>query len=72
MLHEHSEFLEPYPQGRHLDRHDIESVVEVLAKFPVADEIFRVYKNAHPEIEIFWVRTTPEIDKAIEAVAANE
>ena len=37
-----------------------------------ADEIFRVYRNAHPEIEIIAYGTTPEIDKAIEAVAANE
>jgi anti-sigma regulatory factor (Ser/Thr protein kinase) len=35
---------------------------------PYADEIFRVFRNAHPEIRIVTTRTTPNIDKMIEFV----
>ena len=30
-----------------------------------ADEIFRVYKNEYPTVEILWVNTTPEVENMI-------
>ncbi|MBK7642982.1 MAG: STAS-like domain-containing protein [Planctomycetes bacterium] len=30
-----------------------------------ADEIFRVYANAHPEIELRWVNAVPEVEGRI-------
>lgn len=53
-----------------------ESFSEVLLDFegvpeigqPFADEIFRVFANAHPEIALLWVRTSPYIEKMIDYV----
>lgn len=39
---------------------------------PFADEIFRVFKNSHPDIKIVPVRMTPEIQKMIEYVQNAE
>jgi anti-sigma regulatory factor (Ser/Thr protein kinase) len=38
---------------------------------PFADEIFRVYKNEHPEIEILAFNTNQAIDKMIKYVTAS-
>jgi anti-sigma regulatory factor (Ser/Thr protein kinase)/DNA-binding transcriptional ArsR family regulator len=46
-----------------LDFHGVEDIGQ-----PFADEIFRIFHNAHPEIEILAVRTNPEIRKMIEFV----
>ena len=35
---------------------------------PFADEIFRVFQNSHPEIQLIAIRTNPNIDKMIEFV----
>lgn len=46
-----------------LDFTDVEDIGQ-----PFADEIFRVFKNSNPEINIIAVRTNPNIDKMIEFV----
>lgn len=46
-----------------LDFHDVDDIGQ-----PFADEIFRVFKNSHPEIRILTARTNPNIDKMIEFV----
>ncbi len=45
--------------------------VETIGQ-PFADEIFRVFKNSHPEIKIITVRASDEIDKMISFVQAAE
>lgn len=37
-----------------------------------ADEIFRVYKNEHPEVQILAIRTTPEVKAMIEHARAPD
>ena len=37
-----------------------------------ADEIFRVFKNAHPDIAIFAINISPEIEKMITFVQAHD
>lgn len=39
---------------------------------PFADEIFRVFKNAHPEIEIFAVHANRDVQKMIDFVRGPE
>ena len=46
-----------------LDFTDVEDIGQ-----PFADEIFRVFRNAHPDIQIIATRTNPKIDKMIEFV----
>jgi anti-sigma regulatory factor (Ser/Thr protein kinase) len=46
-----------------LDFNNVEDIGQ-----PFADEIFRVFKNSHPDIEILVTRTNPDIDKMIEFV----
>lgn len=36
-----------------------------------ADEIFRVFKNDHPEIEIVWIRANKEVENMIKRVIAG-
>jgi anti-sigma regulatory factor (Ser/Thr protein kinase) len=36
-----------------------------------ADEIFRVYKNGHPDINIVWIRSNDKIDKMIKRVMSG-
>lgn len=36
-----------------------------------ADEIFRVYKNERPDIDIIWVNTSNDIEKMIKRVMSN-
>ena len=43
---------------------DFEGVEKIGQAF--ADEIFRVFKNAHPAIEIIWIRANDEVDKMIQ------
>lgn len=43
---------------------DFKGVPEIGPAF--ADEIFRVYKNEHPEIQILAINITPEIDQVIQ------
>lgn len=53
-----------------------ESFSEVLLDFegvpeigqPFADEIFRVFRIAHPEVGLLWVHTSPDIEKMIDYV----
>lgn len=49
-----------------LDFSGVESIGQ-----PFADEIFRIFKNAHPEIPITAVNTTPEIESMIKYVQTN-
>jgi anti-sigma regulatory factor (Ser/Thr protein kinase) len=37
-----------------------------------ADEIFRVFKNEHPEVEIIPLRTSPEVQEVIDHVRAEK
>ena len=37
-----------------------------------ADEVFRIYRKAHPEIRVVWVNTNPEIERMIAHVLAEE
>ena len=37
---------------------------------PFADEIFRVFKNSHPDIEVAAVRTSPSVERMIKHVQA--
>lgn len=37
-----------------------------------ADEIFRVFKNEHPEVAIYPVRTTPDVQAMIDHVRAGD
>ena len=46
-----------------LDFQDVEDIGQ-----PFADEIFRVFRNAHPESRIISIHTNPNIDKMIEFV----
>jgi len=48
---------------------DFEGVSDIGQGF--ADEIFRVFRNEHPNIEIIAIRTTPEIDAMIAHVRAR-
>lgn len=34
---------------------------------PFADEIFRVFRNAHPETKLTWIRANPDVEKVIRA-----
>lgn len=36
-----------------------------------ADEIFRVFKNNHPDINIVWIRTNEDVEKMIKRVIRN-
>jgi STAS-like domain of unknown function (DUF4325) len=45
---------------------DFKGVAEIGQ--PFADEIFRVFRNDHPEIPIYAVNTNPSIDKVIQHV----
>jgi len=36
-----------------------------------ADEIFRVYRQKHPETEIHWIRANPRIDTTIKTIINN-
>jgi len=45
---------------------DFKDVAEIGPAF--ADEIFRVFRFSHPEIKIFALRTTPEVQKIIDRV----
>ena len=36
-----------------------------------ADEIFRVYKNEHPQIEIVWINTNKDVENVILSVLKN-
>ncbi len=36
-----------------------------------ADEIFRVFKNQNPQIELIWIRATAEVEKVIKSVLGN-
>jgi anti-sigma regulatory factor (Ser/Thr protein kinase) len=49
---------------------DFDGVKEIGQGF--ADEIFRVFKNQHPDISLIAIRTTPEIDKMIRHVQSAE
>jgi anti-sigma regulatory factor (Ser/Thr protein kinase) len=57
----------------------VERFAEVLLDFknvqsigqPFADEIFRVFQAEHPNISIYGINTTPEIDKMIRHAQAN-
>ena len=42
---------------------DFEGIEEIGQAF--ADEIFRVFKNEHPGIEIIWIRANDEVEKMI-------
>lgn len=42
---------------------DFEGVEKIGQAF--ADEIFRVFKNTHPAIEIIWIRANDEVEKMI-------
>ena len=48
---------------------DFEGIAMIGHSF--ADEIFRVYQNANPKIEIITMSTTPEIEKVIESFRAT-
>lgn len=50
-----------------LDFKDVPSIGQAFA-----DEIFRVYKNEHPEVKIISLSTTPEIDRMIQRVTLEE
>ncbi len=57
-----------------------ESFSEVLLDFedvpeigqPFADEIFRVFRNAHPEVGLIWIHTSPDIEKMIDYVRRGD
>jgi anti-sigma regulatory factor (Ser/Thr protein kinase) len=49
---------------------DFQGVEEIGQAF--ADEIFRVFKNSHPDIEIIAINTSPEIQQMIAHVRAAE
>lgn len=49
---------------------DFEGVETIGQAF--ADEIFRVFKNANPNIDLYAVRTSPEIEKMIKFVEAYD
>jgi 23S rRNA pseudoU1915 N3-methylase RlmH len=36
-----------------------------------ADEIFRVFKNEHPDIEIIWLHASKQVEKMIKRVTAD-
>jgi len=48
---------------------DFQDVKEIGQGF--ADEVFRVFKNSHPDIKLFAINTTPEIDRMIRHVETN-
>jgi STAS-like domain of unknown function (DUF4325) len=48
---------------------DFSGVTEIGQAF--ADEIFRVYSNAHPEINIIPVNTNPDVQRMIKRILAN-
>ncbi len=35
-----------------------------------ADEVFRVFQNAHPEIKLTWINATPEVERMIRRALA--
>ena len=35
------------------------------------DEIFRVFRLAHPDIEISWTNVSPDIEKTIRSILAG-
>ena len=43
---------------------DFDGVKKIGQAF--ADEIFRVYKNEHPSVEIVWIRANEEVEKMIQ------
>src|SRR3989338_2607764 len=45
---------------------DFDGVKKIGQAF--ADEIFRVYKNEHPSVEIVWIRANEEVEKMIQRV----
>ena len=49
---------------------DFENVDDIGQAF--ADEIFRVFRNAHPEIKIFTARTNKAVDNMIEYVSRSD
>ena len=49
-----------------LDFADVQDIGQAFA-----DEIFRVFKNAHPEIALYAVNTSPEIDRMIAYVTTT-
>lgn len=44
----------------HLDFADIPMIGQAFA-----DEVFRVFKNAHPDVKLTWANTTPEVEQMI-------
>lgn len=57
--------LEPFKEV-FLDFKEVESIGQAFA-----DEIFRVYKNEHPDIKIIWINTTKDIEHMIKRVTAG-
>jgi len=49
-----------------LDFSDVETIGPAFA-----DEIFRVYANAHPDIELRWVNAAPEVEGRIRHARSN-
>jgi len=47
---------------------DFRGVTEIGQAF--ADEIFRVFRREHPEIDLVWMFTTPDIDQMIQRVTS--
>ncbi|MBL7157496.1 MAG: DUF4325 domain-containing protein [Candidatus Omnitrophica bacterium] len=39
---------------------------------PFADEIFRVFRNKHPEINLMWINENQDVDKIIKHVLSNK
>lgn len=35
---------------------------------PFADEIFRVFSNSHPNVNVFWINSNADIERMIEYV----
>lgn len=42
---------------------DFRGITQIGQAF--ADEIFRVFRNEHPEIRLFWINAEPEVEKMI-------
>lgn len=49
---------------------DFEGIKNIGQAF--ADEVFRVFKNYHPEVNLGWMNTNTEIDKMIQHVMASK
>lgn len=43
---------------------DFQGVTSIGQAF--ADEIFRVFKNAHPEIDLIWINENPDVERMIQ------